>query len=57
MSTVRTDPYFYFSICLSAGGSEIVNGDERDIAAKICAMAAERGIEVWIAYDGMKVRI
>jgi phosphoribosyl 1,2-cyclic phosphodiesterase len=38
-------------------GSEIVTGDERDIVAKVCAMATERGIEVRIAYDGMKVRI
>ena len=38
-------------------GSEIVTGDERDIAAKICAMAVERGIEVRIACDGMKVTL
>jgi phosphoribosyl 1,2-cyclic phosphodiesterase len=38
-------------------GSEIVTGDEGEISAKIHAMAAERGIEVQIAYDGMKVRI
>jgi phosphoribosyl 1,2-cyclic phosphodiesterase len=38
-------------------GSEIVNGDERDIAAKICAMGAERRVEVRIAYDGMKVML
>jgi len=38
-------------------GSEIVTSDEYDIAAKICAMATERGIEVWIAYDGIKVRM
>ena len=37
-------------------GSEIVTGDERDIAAKIFEMATERSIEVRIAYDGMKVR-
>jgi hypothetical protein len=37
-------------------GSEIVTGDERDIATKICAMASERGIEVRIAYD-MKVKM
>ena len=36
-------------------GSEIVNGDEREIAAKIDAMAAERGVEARIAYDGMKL--
>ena len=38
-------------------GSEIVTGDEGEIAAKICAMAAERCVDVRIAYDGMKVRI
>ena len=38
-------------------GSEIVTGDKRDIAAKVCAMATERGIEVWIAYDSMKVKM
>ena len=38
-------------------GSEIVTGDERDIAAKVFEMATERGIEVRIAYDGMKVRV
>jgi phosphoribosyl 1,2-cyclic phosphodiesterase len=38
-------------------GSEIVTGDERDIAAKICAMATERGVEVQIAYDGMKLKL
>jgi len=38
-------------------GSEIVTGDERDIAAKICAMAVERGIEVRIACDGTKVAL
>src|SRR4030095_6742413 len=32
-------------------GSEIVTGDEREIAAKLSAMAAERGVEVRIAYD------
>jgi phosphoribosyl 1,2-cyclic phosphodiesterase len=36
-------------------GSEIVTGNERDIAARVCGMAAERGVEVRIAYDGMKV--
>ena len=36
-------------------GSEIVTGNERDIAAKICAMASERGVTVEIAYDGMTV--
>jgi hypothetical protein len=38
-------------------GSEIAIGNERDIAAKICAMATERGIDVRIAYDGMKIRV
>ena len=38
-------------------GSEIVTGDEGDIAAKICAMAIERGIEVQIAYDGMELKL
>jgi phosphoribosyl 1,2-cyclic phosphodiesterase len=38
-------------------GSEIVTGDERDIAAKICAMAAERRVDAGIAYDGMKVKL
>ena len=36
-------------------GSEIVTGDERGISARLRAMAAERGVEVRIAYDGMKV--
>ena len=38
-------------------GSEIVTGDQHDIAAKIGAMAIERGIEVRIAYDGMKLKL
>jgi phosphoribosyl 1,2-cyclic phosphodiesterase len=38
-------------------GSEIVTGDERDIAAKISAMAAERHVKVQIAYDGMKMKL
>jgi phosphoribosyl 1,2-cyclic phosphodiesterase len=38
-------------------GSEIVTGEKRDIAAKVDAMATERGIKVRIAYDGMKLRI
>ena len=38
-------------------GSEIVTGDEREISAKIRAMAAERDLEVRIAYDGMKVKL
>jgi phosphoribosyl 1,2-cyclic phosphodiesterase len=36
-------------------GSEIVTGNEREIVAKLRAIAAERGVEVRIAYDGMKV--
>ncbi len=36
-------------------GSEIVSGDEPGISARLRAMAAERGIEVRIAYDGMKL--
>jgi phosphoribosyl 1,2-cyclic phosphodiesterase len=38
-------------------GSEIVNGDEREIAAKLRGIATERGVEVRIAYDGMKVTL
>jgi phosphoribosyl 1,2-cyclic phosphodiesterase len=38
-------------------GSEIVTGDEHDIAAKISAMAAERGIDARLAYDGMKLTV
>jgi phosphoribosyl 1,2-cyclic phosphodiesterase len=38
-------------------GSEVVTGDPHDIAAKIGAMAIERGIEVRIAYDGMKLKL
>ena len=38
-------------------GSEIVTGDEREIAAKLLAIAAKRGVEVRIAYDGMKVKL
>jgi phosphoribosyl 1,2-cyclic phosphodiesterase len=36
-------------------GSEIVTGNEREISARIQAMAEERGIEAGIAYDGMKL--
>jgi phosphoribosyl 1,2-cyclic phosphodiesterase len=36
-------------------GSEIVTGDERNLSAKLRAIAAERGVEVHIAYDGMKL--
>lgn len=38
-------------------GSEIVTGNERDITAKIYAMALERDVDVQIAYDGMKVKL
>ena len=38
-------------------GSEIVTGDEREISTKIRAMAAERCVDVRIAYDGMKVKL
>jgi phosphoribosyl 1,2-cyclic phosphodiesterase len=38
-------------------GSEIVTGDERGLFAKLRGMAAERGIEVRIAYDGMKLEL
>ena len=38
-------------------GSEIVTGDEREISARIRAMAAERRVDVRIAYDGMKVKL
>ena len=38
-------------------GSEIVTGDKREISAKLRAIAAERGVEVRIAYDGMKVTL
>jgi phosphoribosyl 1,2-cyclic phosphodiesterase len=36
-------------------GSEIVEGDERTLGAKIRDMAQERGVKVEIAYDGMEV--
>src|SRR5262245_16169049 len=38
-------------------GSEIVTVAERNIAAKIWAMAAERGVDVHIAYDGMEMKL
>lgn len=38
-------------------GSEIVTGDERELSAKVRAMAAERGVKVRIAYDGMKLEL
>jgi len=36
-------------------GSEIVEGDERVLGAKLREMAGERGVDVEIAYDGMEV--
>src|SRR5438876_233424 len=38
-------------------GSEIVTGDERKLSAKLRAIAAERGVDVRIAYDGMEVTL
>src|SRR5213594_3774562 len=38
-------------------GSEIVTGDEREIIAKLRVMGKERGIDVRIAYDGMKLKL
>ena len=38
-------------------GSEIVTGDQREISAKIDAMAAGRCVDVRIAYDGMKLQL
>jgi Metal-dependent hydrolases of the beta-lactamase superfamily III len=38
-------------------GSEIVTGDERKMSAQLRALAADRGIEVCIAYDGMKLKL
>src|SRR6266480_4948264 len=38
-------------------GSEIVTGNESEISAKIRAMAAERRVDVRIAYDGMRVKL
>ena len=38
-------------------GSEIVTGDEREIAAKLRGIGTERGVEVRIAYDGMKLTL
>jgi phosphoribosyl 1,2-cyclic phosphodiesterase len=38
-------------------GSEIVTGDECELSAKLRAMAADRGVEVCIAYDGMNVKL
>src|SRR6266700_5082090 len=38
-------------------GSEIVTGDERQLFANLRGIAAERGVEVRIAYDGMKLEL
>jgi phosphoribosyl 1,2-cyclic phosphodiesterase len=38
-------------------GSEIVAGDEGKLSAKVQTMAAERGIDVRIAYDGMTLKL
>jgi phosphoribosyl 1,2-cyclic phosphodiesterase len=38
-------------------GSEIVTGNKRAIEVKLATIAVERGIEVCIAYDGMKLRL
>ncbi len=38
-------------------GSEIVTGDEHKLSAQLRALAADRGIEVCIAYDGMKLKL
>ena len=38
-------------------GSEIVTGDERQIAMKIREMGAERRVDVRIASDGMKLTL
>jgi phosphoribosyl 1,2-cyclic phosphodiesterase len=38
-------------------GSEIVTGDKREISAKLRAMAAERHVDVRIAYDEMNVKL
>jgi phosphoribosyl 1,2-cyclic phosphodiesterase len=38
-------------------GSEIVTGDEREIAAKLRIIGAERGVEVSVAHDGMKLEL
>jgi hypothetical protein len=36
-------------------GSQIVGGDERVLGAVVRRLGRERGVEAWIAYDGMKV--
>jgi len=38
-------------------GSEIVTGDARQLSKKINSIAAERGVQARIAYDGMKLKL
>jgi phosphoribosyl 1,2-cyclic phosphodiesterase len=38
-------------------GSEIVIGNERELSERLRVMAAERGVEACIAYDGMKLEL
>jgi hypothetical protein len=38
-------------------GSEIVTGDEHKLSAKLRAVAADRGVEVRIACDGMRLKL
>jgi phosphoribosyl 1,2-cyclic phosphodiesterase len=38
-------------------GSEIVTGDQRELSAKLRALGADRGVEVCIAYDEMKLKL
>jgi hypothetical protein len=38
-------------------GSEIVTGDERNLAASLHAMGAERGVETRIAHDRMELAL
>jgi hypothetical protein len=38
-------------------GLEVVTGDEGNLVAKLPTMAAERGIEASIAYDGLKLTL
>jgi ribonuclease BN (tRNA processing enzyme) len=38
-------------------GSEIVTGNESKLAKELQEMAADRGIEAFIAYDGMKLEL
>ena len=38
-------------------GSEIVTGDERKLSAKLRTLAAGRGVDTRIAYDGMRLEL